>query len=170
MKSPRSITMLSAALFLANTLFAQQSAQPRAPKAPASAASPSAEPAAQTTTGVLPEQQAAVPRLIKFNGVLHDLSGKPLSGPVDVTFTLYADEAGGNALWFETQAASDGFSGAEIEQGIVSALYAAHAMQQTPSPAHVVAEFRKTRPLAVLMREHVGALRAWARDRTVAAD
>ena len=67
-------------------------------------------------------------------------------------------------------AASDGFSGAEIEQGIVSALYAAHAMQQTPSPAHVVAEFRKTRPLAVLMREHVGALRAWARDRTVAAD
>ena len=55
------------------------------------------------STGNSSTSQAAIPRLIKFNGVLHDLSGKPLSGPVDVTFSLYSQEAGGSALWFETQ-------------------------------------------------------------------
>lgn len=67
-------------------------------------------------------------------------------------------------------AASEGFSGAEIEQGIVSALYAAHALKQKPSSKHVLAEFRKTRPLAVLMRERVDGLREWAQNRTVPAD
>ncbi|MGD0693515.1 MAG: hypothetical protein ABSB82_01535, partial [Terriglobia bacterium] len=47
--------------------------------------------------------QAVVPRLMKFNGVLRDVTGKPVTGPVDVTFALYSSEAGGNPLWFETQ-------------------------------------------------------------------
>src|SRR5690606_16059278 len=67
-------------------------------------------------------------------------------------------------------AATDGFSGAEIEQAVVSALYAAHALRQEPTSDHVLAELRKTRPLSVLMAERVEALRLWARDRTVAAD
>jgi len=67
-------------------------------------------------------------------------------------------------------AASEQFSGAEIEQGVVSALYAAHALRQEPQLGHVLAEFRKTRPLAVLMRERVSALRDWAADRTVPAN
>jgi hypothetical protein len=46
--------------------------------------------------------QTIVPRLIKFNSTLRDLAGKPLAGPVDVTFALYTDEAGGSPLWFET--------------------------------------------------------------------
>jgi hypothetical protein len=66
-------------------------------------------------------------------------------------------------------AATEGFSGAEIEQGIVSALYAAHACGEEPKLAHFLAEFEKTRPLSVLMAERVAALRAWAKDRTVAA-
>ncbi len=53
--------------------------------------------------GTRPLQQGAVPRLIKFTGTLHDLAGKPITGPVDVTFALYAEEAGGAPLWFETQ-------------------------------------------------------------------
>lgn len=61
------------------------------------------------------------------------------------------------------------FSGAEIEQCVVSALYAAHALEQPPAMNHLLAELRKTRPLAVLMSERVQALRAWAKDRTVAA-
>src|SRR5512143_439541 len=67
---------------------------------------PSADPATQAAApamGTSSLEQTVVPRLIKFNGVLRDLSGKPLSGPVDVTFSLYAGEAGGAALWFETQ-------------------------------------------------------------------
>jgi predicted AAA+ superfamily ATPase len=67
-------------------------------------------------------------------------------------------------------AATDGFSGAEIEQGIVSALYAAHAMGQEPGSSHLLAEYRKTRPLSVVMSERVSALRAWAKHRTVAAE
>jgi hypothetical protein len=66
--------------------------------------------------------------------------------------------------------ATEGFSGAELEQAVVAALYAAHALRQTAGPAHVLAEIRKTRPLAVVMRERIEALRAWAADRTVSAD
>jgi SpoVK/Ycf46/Vps4 family AAA+-type ATPase len=65
---------------------------------------------------------------------------------------------------------TNGFSGAEIEQGIVSALYAAHALGQQPEHAHVAAELRKTRPLSVIMAERVSALRAWANGRTVPAE
>ncbi len=66
--------------------------------------------------------------------------------------------------------ASEGFSGAELEQAVVSALYAANALEQPPGPGHVLAELRRTRPLSVVMRERVEALRAWAKDRTVPAD
>jgi hypothetical protein len=66
-------------------------------------------------------------------------------------------------------AVTDGFSGAEIEQGIVAALYAAHAQGTEPKLGHLLAELEKTRPLSVLMAERVAALRDWARDRTVPA-
>ena len=66
--------------------------------------------------------------------------------------------------------ASAGFSGAEIEQAIVSALYAAHAARTLVDEAHLLAELRGTRPLSVLMAEQVEGLREWARTRTVPAD
>ena len=66
--------------------------------------------------------------------------------------------------------ASDGFSGAEIEQAIVAALYTAHAAGAPLNDFTLRAELKHTRPLSVLMAEQVGALRAWARTRTVPAD
>jgi SpoVK/Ycf46/Vps4 family AAA+-type ATPase len=66
--------------------------------------------------------------------------------------------------------AADGFSGAEIEQAVVSALYAAHADGVPVDEARVVAEVGATRPLSVLMAEQVHALRTWAHGRTVPAD
>ncbi|WP_374602753.1 AAA family ATPase [Arenimonas sp.] len=66
--------------------------------------------------------------------------------------------------------AADGFSGAEIEQAVVSALYSAHADGVPVDEARVVAEVGATRPLSVLMAEQVNALRAWAHGRTVPAD
>jgi AAA+ superfamily predicted ATPase len=66
--------------------------------------------------------------------------------------------------------ASEGFSGAEIEQAIVSALYAAHAENTALRQDHVQSELRGTRPLSVLMAEKVNALREWARTRTVPVD
>jgi SpoVK/Ycf46/Vps4 family AAA+-type ATPase len=65
---------------------------------------------------------------------------------------------------------TDGFSGAEIEQGIVAALYAAHAAGQELEQGHLAAELKKTRPLSVIMAERVATLRAWANGRTVAAE
>ncbi|NLC59822.1 MAG: AAA family ATPase [Gammaproteobacteria bacterium] len=67
-------------------------------------------------------------------------------------------------------AAADGFSGAEIEQAVVSALYAAHAAGQDLDGQLVLEEIRATRPLSVVMREQVAALREWALERTVPAD
>ncbi len=67
-------------------------------------------------------------------------------------------------------AACDGFSGAEIEQAIVSALYAARAARGPVTQDDLLTELRNTRPLSVLMSEKVEGLREWARDRTVPAD
>ena len=67
-------------------------------------------------------------------------------------------------------AAADGFSGAEIEQVIVSALYAAHAEQASLDTQALMQAIRDTRPLSVLMAEQVQALREWALPRTVPAD
>ncbi|MBD9537502.1 AAA family ATPase [Stenotrophomonas sp. ATCM1_4] len=67
-------------------------------------------------------------------------------------------------------AASEGFSGAEIEQAVVAGLYAAHAEQRPLDTELLMAEIRNTRPLSVLMAEQVQSLRDWARERTVPAD
>jgi SpoVK/Ycf46/Vps4 family AAA+-type ATPase len=67
-------------------------------------------------------------------------------------------------------AATEGFSGAELEQMVVSALYAAFAAGEELSDEHLLAEARATRPLSVLMSERVRQLRAWANGRCVPAD
>ncbi len=66
--------------------------------------------------------------------------------------------------------ASDGFSGAELEQAVVSAIYVAHADEEPVSGRHLLGEIRATRPLATVMAERIAALRDWAADRTVPAD
>lgn len=45
----------------------------------------------------------AVPRLLQFAGVLMDSTGKPATGSVSVTFSLYEFQDGGSPLWSETQ-------------------------------------------------------------------
>ena len=67
-------------------------------------------------------------------------------------------------------AAADGYSGAEIEQVIVSALYAAHAAGSALDTHLLMQAIRDTRPLSVVMAEQVQALRAWALPRTIPAD
>jgi SpoVK/Ycf46/Vps4 family AAA+-type ATPase len=67
-------------------------------------------------------------------------------------------------------AACKGFSGAEIEQAIVSALYAAHAQGSKLDSSHLLLEIAKTKPLSVVMAERIATLRQWARGRTVSAD
>jgi hypothetical protein len=67
-------------------------------------------------------------------------------------------------------ARSEGFSGAEIEQAVVSALYSAHAGQRAVDAQLIAAELAATRPLSVVMAERIAELRDWAAGRTVPAD
>ncbi len=65
---------------------------------------------------------------------------------------------------------SEGFSGAEIEQSVVSAIYSAHAQQIDLNNNHIQQEIKATKPLSVVMEEKISALRQWAEDRTVPVD
>jgi SpoVK/Ycf46/Vps4 family AAA+-type ATPase len=67
-------------------------------------------------------------------------------------------------------AASEGFSGAEIEAAIVAARYEAHAQGRAGDAGPVRAELLRTRPLSVTRAEAIEGLRAWAAERTVSAD
>ncbi|MBW2403270.1 MAG: AAA family ATPase [Deltaproteobacteria bacterium] len=64
---------------------------------------------------------------------------------------------------------TDGFSGAEIEQAVVSALYTAFSRQQELTTEAIAEEVELTKPLSVTMAERIDALRAWAKDRAVFA-
>jgi SpoVK/Ycf46/Vps4 family AAA+-type ATPase len=66
--------------------------------------------------------------------------------------------------------ACDGFSGAEIEQAIVSALYSIIGGAGHLDNARLLEEIRTTRPLSVVMAEHINAMREWAKERTVSAN
>ncbi|MDQ2069208.1 AAA family ATPase [Natronospira bacteriovora] len=66
--------------------------------------------------------------------------------------------------------ASEGYSGAELEQAVVSACYAAHAAGRPPDTEAVRTAIGNTRPLSVVRRESIEALRRWASERTVPAD
>ena len=67
-------------------------------------------------------------------------------------------------------AATDGFSGSELEQVVVSGLYAAFGAGESLTDQHLLTEVSKTQPLSVLARERINSLRAWAKDRCVPAD
>jgi SpoVK/Ycf46/Vps4 family AAA+-type ATPase len=88
-------------------------------------------------------------------------------------FALHLKKRGRDAAQFDLQnlaAASDGFSGAEIEQAIASALYTAFAAKQQLNTEILIAELKSTQPLSVTRSEDITAIRDWARTRAVAAD
>lgn len=66
--------------------------------------------------------------------------------------------------------ATEGFSGSEIEQLVVSAIYAAHAADASVTMKTLIDEINNTRPLSILMAEKISALRQWAEGRTVSVD
>ncbi len=66
--------------------------------------------------------------------------------------------------------ATEGFSGSEIEQAIVSAMYAAHAQSTEVSQENLLQEIKQTKPLSVLMAERIQEVRDWAANRTVPCD
>jgi MoxR-like ATPase len=61
------------------------------------------------------------------------------------------------------------FSGAEIEQAIIAALYRASTEKETISTRHIIEQIKSTKPLSVLKSEEITALRDWAKERTIPA-
>ena len=59
----------------------------------------------------------------------------------------------------------DGFSGAEIEQGLIAAMYEAFAQEREFTQLDIIASIKSTLPLSKTMSEQVTALRDWARQR-----
>jgi SpoVK/Ycf46/Vps4 family AAA+-type ATPase len=60
---------------------------------------------------------------------------------------------------------ADGFSGAEIEQAIIAAMYEAFAQDREFTQLDIIAAIKSTLPLSRTMMEQVSALRDWARQR-----
>lgn len=59
----------------------------------------------------------------------------------------------------------EGFSGAEIEQALIAAMYEAFAQEREFTELDIIAACKATSPLSKTMVEQVSALRDWARDR-----
>jgi AAA+ superfamily predicted ATPase len=87
-------------------------------------------------------------------------------------FSIHIRKRGKDPETFNIQdlaALSEGFSGAEIEQTVVSALYGAFSQNCELSDELLKTEILKTRPLSVIRAEHIEKLRQWALSRTVNA-
>jgi len=59
----------------------------------------------------------------------------------------------------------EGFSGAEIEQALIAAMYEAFAQEREFTQLDIIAAIKSTLPLSKTMTEQVTALRDWARQR-----
>lgn len=66
--------------------------------------------------------------------------------------------------------AAEGFSGAEIEQAVISALHEAFAARAELATQHILNALRNSPPLSITMAEKVQALQEWAVGRCVPAD
>ncbi len=88
-------------------------------------------------------------------------------------FTIHLKKRSRDPNLFDLDAlskSSEGFSGAEIEQAVVSALHNAFAGKRELSNDHILAALSTSPPLSVTMAEKVQALRAWSRGRCVPAE
>jgi SpoVK/Ycf46/Vps4 family AAA+-type ATPase len=99
-----------------------------------------------------------------------DLPGKTIRASILAIHLSNRKQPLGNFDVAALADAMEGFSGAEVEQAVVSALYAAHAQNQSLTTDHILEEIGQTQPLSVVMQEKISHLRDWAAGRTVPCD
>jgi ATP-dependent 26S proteasome regulatory subunit len=87
------------------------------------------------------------------------LKAGPALGSLPITDSLLSSLVG----------ATEGFSGAEIEQVVISACFDAFNERRALTPDDLLHEISNTVPLSVTQAEQIAALRAWADIRAVAA-
>jgi MoxR-like ATPase len=83
-------------------------------------------------------------------------------------FRIHITKRGRDAKNFDLQSlaqASKGFSGAEIEEGVISALYDAFYAKEELSTKYLLATLAATVPMAKTMSEKISAARKWATGR-----
>jgi ATP-dependent 26S proteasome regulatory subunit len=87
-------------------------------------------------------------------------------------FAIHLSRRKRNPAEFELDrvaAAATGYSGAEIDAAVQTALYAAFSSKQAVSTQDLLAALKATVPLSTTRSEEIQALRAWARLRAVPA-
>jgi hypothetical protein len=83
-------------------------------------------------------------------------------------FRIHLERRGREPSRFDLPAlvgASQSFSGAEIEEAIISALYDAFSQQEPLHTGHILNALGETVPLSRTMDEHIARLREWAAGR-----
>ena len=118
---------------------------------------------------------SALPPELVRKGRFDEIFFVDLPGPDirESILSIHLENRGHSAKSFDLgtlSAAMDGYSGAEIEQAVVSALYIAHAHKVPLANTHILGEIQRTQPLSVVMSEKIESLRLWAAGRTVACD
>ncbi len=88
-------------------------------------------------------------------------------------FRIHLSARGQDGAAFDLGAlasASEGFSGAEIEQAVISALFTAFSDSGGLDQDTLMNEVQMSVPLATTMAERIERMRAWAKDRAVPAN
>jgi AAA+ superfamily predicted ATPase len=88
-------------------------------------------------------------------------------------FRIHLETRGHEPVRFDLAALAaetEGFSGSEIEEVVVSALYTAFSAEGAVDTTALRTEIHATRPLSVTMKERVDGMRAWAEGRAVRAN
>lgn len=88
-------------------------------------------------------------------------------------FAIHLRKRGRDPAGFEIETlagASDGYSGAEIEQAIVASLHDAFADKKDIDTQRILGTLHSSRPLSITMAERVTALRRWAQGRCLPAN
>jgi SpoVK/Ycf46/Vps4 family AAA+-type ATPase len=67
-------------------------------------------------------------------------------------------------------AAAEGYSGAEIEQAIISAMHDSFTAKAELTSDRIIHSLKNSPPLSVTMREKIETLRHWAHGRCLPAD
>ena len=99
-----------------------------------------------------------------------DLPGKSVRKQI---FTIHLAKRKRNPSKFdcaELAEASEGYSGAEIEQAIIAAMHEAFSNGAELETSNIISALKNSPPLSMTMAERIADLRDWAKSRCVPAD
>jgi SpoVK/Ycf46/Vps4 family AAA+-type ATPase len=97
----------------------------------------------------------------------------PLPGVREQIFAIHLRKRKRDPKSFDLAAlaaASEGYSGAEIEQAVIASLHEAFSSKKDLNTNMILAALKNSPPLSVTAAERVAALRGWAQNRCMRAD